>query len=254
MEVLDPGGDPVVVYDYDAFGAMTASRSYLNRFGFSSEYYDADIGCVYYNYRHYNPLDGRWVSRDPIGDRGGHNLLAFVVNRPGSSLDILGLITAPFQKCISSGEEVWVDPDWKYVGIFPSYFIDVNSGGFAPSGSASSGIVLADAITYRWIRSFKRKYICCCDKVKWAEGVKGYTYTVNRLVEFQEAPTTWPPVHINPANIGELFGLAAGALLTYPGVPGDPTALIPNPEGEPTSDTEGSVIKGPDTPWAFCWW
>lgn len=65
MEVLDSAGSPVVVYDYDAFGAMTASRPHLNRFGFSSEYYDADLGCVYYNYRHYNPLDGRWLIRDP---------------------------------------------------------------------------------------------------------------------------------------------------------------------------------------------
>ena len=33
---------------------------------FSSEYHDDTLGLVYYNYRHYNPIDGRWINRDPI--------------------------------------------------------------------------------------------------------------------------------------------------------------------------------------------
>ena len=34
----------------------------------SSEAYDAELGMVYYNFRFYNPVDGRWTSRDPIID------------------------------------------------------------------------------------------------------------------------------------------------------------------------------------------
>ena len=29
----------------------------------SSEYNDSELGPVYYNYRHYNPADGRWSGR-----------------------------------------------------------------------------------------------------------------------------------------------------------------------------------------------
>ena len=35
---------------------------------------------IYYNYRHLNPRDGRWISRDPIMEQGGWNLFAFVGN------------------------------------------------------------------------------------------------------------------------------------------------------------------------------
>jgi len=26
---------------------------------------DDELGLIYYNYRHLNPRDGRWISRDP---------------------------------------------------------------------------------------------------------------------------------------------------------------------------------------------
>ena len=32
----------------------------------SSEFNDTEHGLVYYNYRHYNPVDGRWMGRDII--------------------------------------------------------------------------------------------------------------------------------------------------------------------------------------------
>ena len=42
--------------------------------------YDSELALVYYNYRHYNPEDGRWINRDPIGIQGGLNLYAFIGN------------------------------------------------------------------------------------------------------------------------------------------------------------------------------
>jgi len=44
-----------------------------------------------YGYRYYDPLSGRWPSRDPIGERGGVNLYGFVGNDGINSLDLLGL-------------------------------------------------------------------------------------------------------------------------------------------------------------------
>jgi uncharacterized protein RhaS with RHS repeats len=41
--------------------------------------------------RYYNPSTGRWLSRDPIGEKGGLNLYAFVANQPTISVDKLGL-------------------------------------------------------------------------------------------------------------------------------------------------------------------
>ena len=53
---------------------------------------DDELGLVYYNYRHLNPLDGRWISRDPIEEEGGWNLFAFAGNKIFNQSDILGLI------------------------------------------------------------------------------------------------------------------------------------------------------------------
>lgn len=45
----------------------------------------------YYGYRYYGPNDGRWVSRDPIGEQGGVNLYGFVGNDANDIVDVLGL-------------------------------------------------------------------------------------------------------------------------------------------------------------------
>jgi RHS repeat-associated protein len=49
-------------------------------------------GVTYYGYRYYDPLTGRWPSRDPIGEEGGVNLYGFVGNDPNSDIDVLGAI------------------------------------------------------------------------------------------------------------------------------------------------------------------
>lgn len=46
----------------------------------------------YYGYRYYDPVTGRWASRDPIGERGGLNLYGFVGNDGVNWWDYLGLL------------------------------------------------------------------------------------------------------------------------------------------------------------------
>ena len=46
---------------------------------------------VYYGYRFYDPVTGRWPSRDPIEEEGGVNLYGSVANNPISRHDVLGL-------------------------------------------------------------------------------------------------------------------------------------------------------------------
>jgi len=43
----------------------------------------------------YNPQPGRWLNRDPIEERGGRNLYAFVGNAAQNGLDFLGLRDCP---------------------------------------------------------------------------------------------------------------------------------------------------------------
>ena len=45
----------------------------------------------FYGYRYYDPLTGRWPSRDPIEEEGGLNLYGFVDNSPNNRIDYLGM-------------------------------------------------------------------------------------------------------------------------------------------------------------------
>jgi RHS repeat-associated protein len=49
------------------------------------------VGVTYYGYRYYDPVTGRWPSRDPIEESGGINLYGFVGNDGIGEIEVLGL-------------------------------------------------------------------------------------------------------------------------------------------------------------------
>jgi RHS repeat-associated protein len=86
--------DTIPAYEYDPFGDTIASSGALadeTPFRFSTKHHDGacpgpngvgEMGLVYYGLRYYNPDQGRWVNRDPIGEKGGNDLYRFVENDP----------------------------------------------------------------------------------------------------------------------------------------------------------------------------
>ena len=100
-------------YDYAPFGAVTTATGPManaNPYRFSSEYHDPALGCVYYNYRHYNPLDGRWTTRDPIEERDSSNLSIHTHNCPVCQFDYIGL------NCVNYGPPIRADTIVKALG------------------------------------------------------------------------------------------------------------------------------------------
>lgn len=53
-------------------------------------------GVRYYGYRYYDPVTGRWPSRDPIGEEGGTNLYGMVGNDMVNREDYLGLVAGVY--------------------------------------------------------------------------------------------------------------------------------------------------------------
>lgn len=54
-------------YEYDAFGnKFTVSGSTPNNYLYRGEQYDPDLGLYYLRARYYNPLTGRFMSKDPL--------------------------------------------------------------------------------------------------------------------------------------------------------------------------------------------
>jgi RHS repeat-associated protein len=98
-EITDLSGNPAASYRYDAFGnTLTSTGAYAdqNRYRFSTKPLDSEVTnapLYYYGYRYYDPMTGRWLSRDPIGEAGGVNLYAFVGNSSPARMDYLGKLT-----------------------------------------------------------------------------------------------------------------------------------------------------------------
>jgi RHS repeat-associated protein len=92
-ELFDASGNIAASYEYAPFGATLSAAgpaAALNPFRFSSEVWDAALGLVCYTFRPYNPLDGRFINRDPIEEDGGLNLYGFAGNDPVNRWDLLG--------------------------------------------------------------------------------------------------------------------------------------------------------------------
>ena len=91
-EVFDAQGTIAAAYDYSPYGAVTGTGSLVQPVQWSGEINDEELALVYYNYRYYNPKDGRWINRDPIAEEGGWNLYSFNKNIIYTT-DYLGLLS-----------------------------------------------------------------------------------------------------------------------------------------------------------------
>jgi len=79
-------------YEYGPFGEpirLTGPLAKLNPIQFSTQYADDVTGATKYLFR--DLADGRWPSRDPVGERGGVNLYNFVGDCPQNRTDRFGL-------------------------------------------------------------------------------------------------------------------------------------------------------------------
>ena len=55
-------------YSYDPYGNALQGTAPLTDFNYAGMFYNADSGLYLTQYRAYDPVSGRWLSRDPIGE------------------------------------------------------------------------------------------------------------------------------------------------------------------------------------------
>jgi RHS repeat-associated protein len=94
MALVNAGDQSISAqYEYSPFGELiraTGPMARANPFRFSTKYWDEETGLVYYGYRYYSPMLGRWIGRDTIEEQGGNNLYAFVGNDAVCWIDARG--------------------------------------------------------------------------------------------------------------------------------------------------------------------
>jgi len=92
-EVVSADSSIAAHYGYAPFGAVAAQygeNTLDNSWRFSCEYAEDATALVYYNYRYYNPENGRWTSSDALDDLIGAARYLFIGNK-SMSFDHLGL-------------------------------------------------------------------------------------------------------------------------------------------------------------------
>jgi RHS repeat-associated protein len=95
-EMTDVGGVVRARYEYDPYGVRSKVSGDLDAdFGFTGHYYHAPSGLQLALYRAYDAGTGRWLSRDPIAEKGGLNLYAYCRNNPLNAADSTGFEPIP---------------------------------------------------------------------------------------------------------------------------------------------------------------
>ena len=97
QELTDHEGQFAWAAQYKAWGeakeavsAAARKAGITNPIRFQGQYFDEETGLHYNRYRYYDPVSGRFVSKDPIGLAGGVHLYQYASN-PTGWVDPLGL-------------------------------------------------------------------------------------------------------------------------------------------------------------------
>ncbi len=198
-------GQADATYDYGPFGEpLRQSGEYatLNPFRFSTKYTDDETGFVDYGRRYYIPSLGRWLSKDPIGERGGVNLYGFLKNSGVQKIDVLGLwgkATGCNQsqlnqlKAAESASrdafEAWYNftiavDDTYLTGTFPELAGDNKSFKMAEKFTAmlaKNNKSLLDAVENK---SINVKCECSCKTIDFITRSETYAYTPAKTIHF----------------------------------------------------------------------
>jgi RHS repeat-associated protein len=81
--------------DYDEFGLIIdedlAEGFQPVIFGYAGGLQDRDTGLIRFGARDYDPMVGRWTSKEPLGFNGSSNFYVYADNDPVNKVDVTGL-------------------------------------------------------------------------------------------------------------------------------------------------------------------
>ncbi|TGB59770.1 RHS repeat-associated core domain-containing protein [Escherichia sp. E4742] len=139
LALISPDGATAWYAEYDEWGNLLSEdnpQQLQQLIRLPGQQYDEESGLYYNRHRYYDPLQGRYITQDPIGLKGGWNFYQYPLN-PISNIDPLGLETL---KCIKplhsmggtgerSGPDIWGNPFYHQYLCVPDGKGDYTCGG-----------------------------------------------------------------------------------------------------------------------------
>ncbi len=119
QELLSRQGDIIWECSLDAYGNLLSENSSAGSpFRFRGQYFDSETGFHYNFFRSYDPIQGNFISPDPLGIAGGSNFYAYPRN-PLSWDDPFGLSCGPPNKHKGNLGETRMNKFYKDLGYKP---------------------------------------------------------------------------------------------------------------------------------------
>ena len=163
-ELYGSNGYIRTAYTYSPYGSVTESGNTRQPIQWSSEYNDTELGLVYYNYRHYNPLDGRWLGRDILHPKQ----YIYSFNSPHEIIDYLGLKELVFnpESCeltLHMTAEIDYVKSIKFIYTNGKYYRYEGKAAWDQKSKDEAQDHIKKAIENNWNNSFKleTKNKCC---------------------------------------------------------------------------------------------
>jgi RHS repeat-associated protein len=92
-ELVTTSGTVASQFTYDPYGNQTTISGTSVDIGYAGLFSHPVSGLDFAMFRAYDPVHSRWLNRDPIAERGGVNLYAYVQDDPISGIDPGGLLS-----------------------------------------------------------------------------------------------------------------------------------------------------------------
>jgi RHS repeat-associated protein len=148
-------------FEYGPFGEpirASGPRAADGRIRFSSKYTDQESGLVYYGYRFYNAVTGRWINRDPIGEVESRNLYGACNNEMMNRIDSDGRQIFP---------GAYLPPNPQYP-VVPTIGGPIDALSYYLLGPSGSTVQLTDSALNQLIAS--QKPFIKNELAKWISG------------------------------------------------------------------------------------